>query len=292
VFSKRSVDIAAALADKVAEFVVREGRTPSRFEHAALEREAARDTRRKKTGHGVTELGTRWRVEATAIGWTAQQLTDAIEAAGHEHASRPAARLTVSEVLEDVSETRSSWCRSDVLRAICDRQRPVSQMSAQRWLAVLERAADRSVEHCVDLDPSGSTTRRESDGRSVWIGPTAPGLTSEAVLVEEAEVVAWAIDAQPDDPAPSNTVGQEGLDVVQADAAGPALGTPWPSRCCGNGPSWRRWLEPAPPRSPRWSPPTARIGTRPGERNASVTPPAAGSRSGTAAWTSTSWGGK
>ncbi len=70
VFSKRSVEIDAALADKVAEFVDREGRTPSRFEHAALEREAAKDTRHKKTGNGVTELGTRWQVEAETVGWT------------------------------------------------------------------------------------------------------------------------------------------------------------------------------------------------------------------------------
>ena len=49
-FSKRSVEIDEALADKIEEFVDREGRTPTRFEHAALEREAAKDTRHKKSG--------------------------------------------------------------------------------------------------------------------------------------------------------------------------------------------------------------------------------------------------
>ena len=44
VFSKRSTEIDEALTDKVEEFIDREGRTPTRFEHAALEREAAKDT--------------------------------------------------------------------------------------------------------------------------------------------------------------------------------------------------------------------------------------------------------
>jgi conjugative relaxase-like TrwC/TraI family protein len=224
VFSKRSVEIDAALADKVTEFVDREGRTPSRFEHAALEREAAKDTRHKKTGNGVTELGTRWQSEAEAVGWTAELLTAAIEASGREHASRPVSRATVAEILGDVSTKRSTWCRADVLRALCDVQRPVSQMPARRWLAALERAADRVVEHCVDLDPSGSTTRRGSDGRSVWVEPTAPGMTSEAVLAEEEAIVAWAIEAQLDDPAPSTIVDTVGLDVLQADAAAAVAG--------------------------------------------------------------------
>jgi conjugative relaxase-like TrwC/TraI family protein len=224
-FSKRSVEIDAALAGKVAEFVDRQGRTPSRFEHAALERQAARDTRHKKSGSGVTELGSRWRVEAEAVGWTGVQLTDAIEAAGREHASRPVTGVTVGEILDDVSTSRSSWCRADVLRAICDRQRALPQMPAPRWLGVLERATDRVVEHCVNLDPPDAKTCRASDGRSVWIEPVAPGLTSDAVLAQEEEIVVWAIEAQLDDPAPSTTVNPEGLDVLQADAAAAVAGS-------------------------------------------------------------------
>jgi conjugative relaxase-like TrwC/TraI family protein len=52
-FSKRSVVIDAALKVKVAEFRQREGRDPSRFERAAMGREAAKDTRPKKSGNGV-----------------------------------------------------------------------------------------------------------------------------------------------------------------------------------------------------------------------------------------------
>ena len=60
VFSKRAGQVDAALAAKVDEFRSREGRDPTRWERAALTREASADTRAHKTGHGVSDLRTRW----------------------------------------------------------------------------------------------------------------------------------------------------------------------------------------------------------------------------------------
>ena len=97
--------------------------------------------------------------------------------------------MTVNDVVETVSAQRSSWGRPDVIQAICDGQRPVSQMSGRRWLDAVERSADRVIEHCVDLDPTDTTPRRASDGRSVWIEPTAPRFTSEAVLAQEEHIL-------------------------------------------------------------------------------------------------------
>ena len=70
VFSKRSGDIDVALAAKVEAFRRREGREPSRWERAALTREAAADTRSRKSGHGAADLATRWQTEAAEAGWT------------------------------------------------------------------------------------------------------------------------------------------------------------------------------------------------------------------------------
>ena len=84
VFSKRTVQVDAALAAKVDEFRVREGRDPSRWERAAMEREAAADTRSRKTGRLVADLQTRWRDEADAAGWTARRLTAVLTTPGHE----------------------------------------------------------------------------------------------------------------------------------------------------------------------------------------------------------------
>ena len=63
-----------------------------------------------------------------------------------------------------------------------------------------------------------------SDGRSVWIEPTAPRFTSEAVLAQEEAILTWAMAAQADPPAPSTTVDRDGLDPLQADAAAAVAG--------------------------------------------------------------------
>jgi conjugative relaxase-like TrwC/TraI family protein len=122
VFSKRSVDIDAALADKLDEFRQRQGRDPSRWERAALTREASADTRCRTSGHGAADLVTRWQAEAADAGWTLYRLQASIdEAAVH---TAPPDPVTVSDVIDAVAQQRSSWSRADVLRAICDVQRP------------------------------------------------------------------------------------------------------------------------------------------------------------------------
>ena len=221
-FSKRSGDIDVALAAKVDEFRHREGREPSRWERAAMTREASADTRSRKSGHGAADLTTRWQTEAADAGWTVDRLDDDIEDAARNPA--PAEVMTVNDVVEAVSAQRSSWGRPDVIQAICDVQRPVSQMSGRRWLDAIERSADRVIEDLVDLDPTDTTPRRTSDGRSVWIEPTAPRFTSEAVLAQEEHILTWAMAAQADPPAPSTTVDRDGLDVMQADAAAAVAG--------------------------------------------------------------------
>ena len=132
--------------------------------------------------------------------------------------------VTVDEVIDQLSVSGSTWARADVLRAICDLQPPVSELSGHRWAAALEQACDQVIGACVDLDPAGLVTRRASDGRSVWLEPVAPQFTSETILAEEEHVLAWAMDAQADEPAPSPTVVRAGLDILQADAAAAVAG--------------------------------------------------------------------
>jgi conjugative relaxase-like TrwC/TraI family protein len=219
VFSKRSAVIDAALGVKVDEFRHRHGRKPSRWERAALTREASADTRSRKSGHGAADLATRWRAEAAEIGWS----DDLVEASIENAAAAPDV-IQVADVIDAVSQQRSSWSRADVLKALCDLQRPVSHLSGHGWAAALERAADRVVGRLVDLDPPANATRRSSDGRSIWIEPTAPRFTSEAVLAQEEAIVTWAMAAQADPPAPSTTVDQDGLDPLQAEAAAAVAG--------------------------------------------------------------------
>ena len=222
VFSKRSGDIDVAVAAKVADFRHRQGREPSRWERAAMSREAAADTRSRKSGHGAADLATRWRTEAAVAGWTVDRLDADIDQAARNPV--PTAVLTVNDVVEAVSAQHSSWGRPDVIQAICDDQRPVSQLSGRGWLDAIERSADRVIEDLIDLDPTNTTLRRASDGRSVWIEPTAPRFTSEAVLAQEEHILTWAIEAQIDPPTPSTTLDGGGLDVLQAEAAAAVAG--------------------------------------------------------------------
>jgi len=113
-FSKRAAQVRGELQVKVADFVQREGRHPTRFEHAALEREAAADTRARKTVNVVPDLPTRWRTEAAGIGVTAESLGEWIHAAAR--ATVQPVKVSVAEVIEDLSQQRSAWHRRGIHR--------------------------------------------------------------------------------------------------------------------------------------------------------------------------------
>lgn len=216
-FSKRAAQVRGEMQVKVAEFRQREGRQPTKFEHAALEREAAADTRVRKSANGVADLPTRWRGEAAGIGITAESLAQSITAAARSVSSP--AKVSVAEVIEDLSAERSAWHRMDILRAVTDRLRPQTDMSGERWSRLLDRAVDRVLGECVVLDPEGDGPRRGSDGRSVWIEPVAAQVTSHQVLAQEEAILTWVVDAQLDDSQPSLTVNRGELDVLQYAAA-------------------------------------------------------------------------
>ena len=219
VFSKRAGQVDAAVVGKVEEFRRREGREPTTWERAALCREASADTRAHKTGNGVAGLRTRWSGEAAELGWTPSRLVAELDAAGMQ-SGQPRQAVTLEEVIDRLSMCGSTWTGAEVIRAICDLQPPVSSMSGHRWAVALERACEKVIDCCVDLDPvGGHVQRRAGDGRSVWLEPIAPHVTSETILAEEERVLAWVIEAQADAPAPSPTVDRAGLDILQADAA-------------------------------------------------------------------------
>jgi conjugative relaxase-like TrwC/TraI family protein len=223
-FSKRAAQVEQAFQAKLAEFHGREGRDPTTKERGALGREAAEDTRGHKSGHGVGDLRSRWLTEAHEVGVTPVSLRASIDQAA---LARPPQRqqLVIEELIDGLGQRRSAWHRLDVLQAICDVTRPQSGVDGGLWSAVLDRAVEGVLEHCIDLDPAENLTkRRASDGRSVWIEPSARHHTSDTVLAQEEHILSWAIDAQLDPPRPSPTVDTEDLDLMQADAAAAVAG--------------------------------------------------------------------
>jgi len=223
-FSKRAREIGFEMNDKLADFCSREGRDPSAFEFAAMEREAAVDTRAKKTGSTVPDLRTGWESEAARLGMDTTMLLDSIADAAREHPIKPTP-LVVSDVIEELATRKSTWNRMDVLRTICDTTTVQPGYDGTTWATELDRAVDRVLASCVDLDPeSDHTLRRSCDGRSLHIEPITNQSTSEHVLVQEERIVSWAHDAQADDPIPSHTIADDALDDGQHDAASAVAG--------------------------------------------------------------------
>ncbi|MDW3216249.1 MAG: MobF family relaxase [Ilumatobacteraceae bacterium] len=224
VFSKRAAQVDAAFEAKLAEFWDREGRDPTPKERGALGREAAADTRGRKSGTGAEDLRAVWRREAATVGVTADTLAAGIAAAAQTPSVDPQ-RVAVGDVVAALAEGRSAWHRLDVTQALCDTVRPRPGIDGRSWAALLERATDRVLDDCIDLDPTGQPRRRRSDGRSVWIEPSARHHTSAMILAQEEHIMSWAIDQQSDPSDPSPTIDTTGLDLMQAEGASTVAGT-------------------------------------------------------------------
>ncbi|MDQ3384981.1 MAG: relaxase domain-containing protein, partial [Actinomycetota bacterium] len=221
-FSKRTAQVDAALAAKVREFREREGRDPTRWERAALTREASQDTRATKTHLAPRELSGHWRQQAAELGWTPERLLPEMRAAARR--APEVEPPTFRSVVEQLTTTGSSWSRAEILLAVCDQSRPVPGISGTRWAAAVEQACDRVLDTCTSLDPPSTAARRASDGRSIWIAPVEPHLTTEGVLAQEERILAFAIEAHDRPAEPSTTLHRDGLDVLQADAAAAVAG--------------------------------------------------------------------
>jgi hypothetical protein len=219
-FSKRAHTIAVEMDGRIADFIGRTGREPTDGEYAAMEREAAADTRDHKTGLGVTDLRSRWNREAGGVGYDAAGLVDSVRAAARE-AAAAAPPVSVADVLEDLAERRSTWNWMDVVRTIAGVARPQPGHDATTWARALEAGADVVLDACIDLDPTvGAGQRRRSDGRSLLIDPTANQATSKQVLAQEERIISWALDSQLGKKLlPSRTIRDVDLDSGQRAAA-------------------------------------------------------------------------
>jgi conjugative relaxase-like TrwC/TraI family protein len=223
-FSKRAREIGLEMDGRLADFYDREGRDPTDFEYAAIEREAAVDTRSKKTGVVVSDLRTRWANEAGRLGIDAASLTDSI-AEATRRSPIEASPVAVSDVIEALAARKSTWNRMDVLRTICDTVTPQPGHTGTSWATALDQAVDTVLATCIDLDPtSDHTPRRSGDGRSIHIEPITNQSTSEHVLAQEEHILTWALDAQAGDPIPSPTITDDALDDGQHDAASAVAG--------------------------------------------------------------------
>jgi conjugative relaxase-like TrwC/TraI family protein len=214
-FSKRTLQVEDREAVLLDAFREREGRDPNRREAAAIEREAAADSRPAKSELPLDQARARWLAEAAELGWTPERLASRIT---REH-TRDQPTPTVDDILDTITAERSTWRRADVIGAIAAATPAQSRFDGATWARALEHATDQVLDTHVDLDPATTGATRASDGRSIWIDPDLPHLSHYRVLAQEERILTWAIAAQDPEPAPSVTVDATGLDPLQADTA-------------------------------------------------------------------------
>lgn len=214
-FSKRTLQVEDRKAVLLDAFREREGRDPNRREAAAIEREAAADSRPAKSELPLDQAQARWLVEAAELGWTPERLANRIT---REH-TRDQPTPTVDDILDRITAERSTWRRADVIGAIAAATAAQSRFDGATWARAIEHATDQVIDTHVDLDPENSGATRASDGRSIWIDPDLPHLSHDRVLAQEERILTWAIAAQDPEPTPSATVDTAGLDPLQSDTA-------------------------------------------------------------------------
>jgi len=220
-FSKRAAQVEALHEALTEAFLEREGRDPTRREAAALEREAAVESRRHKSGLPLAEAQTRWIDEAAALGWDGDRLARTIT-----HRPQPErAQSTVDDILDTVTAKVSTWRRADLLGAICDHTPPSPEWNGAHWARAVEHATDKVQDLHRDLDPDIAGPSRAGDGRSVWMDPMLRHLTHDRVLAQEERILTYVLDAQDHPATPSTTVEVTGLDPLQADVARAVAGS-------------------------------------------------------------------
>ena len=220
-FSKRAAQVEALHEVLTEAFLEREGRDPTRREAAAIEREAAVESRRPKSGVPLAEAQTRWIDEAAALGWDGARLAHTITGRPQPERAQP----TVDDILDTVTAKVSTWRRADVLGAICDHLPPSPEWNGADWARAVEHTTDKVQGLHRDLDPDIAGPIRAGDGRSVWMDPMLRHLTHDRVLAQEERILAYVLEAQDHPTTPSTTVDTAGLDPLQADVARAVAGS-------------------------------------------------------------------
>lgn len=222
-FSQRTDEIRLRLSAKLERFRTDLDREPTSEERWRLEREAAIDSRPAKS-HGTTAEGLRahWRQQAHAIGYDPYRVV--WEAVGHQQTldriDQDRAAEMVDQAMERLEEQQSSWRPAELLRELAATTPTIVPGDAGRLTEWLDSLAGHAVEsRCVDISrppPTGTPLRR--DGRPITEPAVSRTLTTQAILDQEAELLAWA-DRRLAQPGPRPRVDIRGLDPGQVEVA-------------------------------------------------------------------------
>jgi conjugative relaxase-like TrwC/TraI family protein len=228
-FSQRTTDLLRRLDEKLARFRVDLAREPTPSERWRLEREAAIDSRPVKPhGTSATELSQEWQERVRALGWDPERLVEAVisRQRGLEGIDAATAFRLAKQAIDSLIERQSTWRPAELVRELAAATPTMTTADAAELTDFLQRLADHAAALCVDVSrpiPAGAALRR--DGRPISESAMDRALTTEAILGEEEQLIAWAERCR-DDHAPVGPIIRHGerLTPTQAEAAAVVAG--------------------------------------------------------------------
>jgi conjugative relaxase-like TrwC/TraI family protein len=219
-FSQRSTQVEENLTELIRRWAEEhDANEPDPRTIARLERYAVTDSRPAKL-HQRQANGLRgWLERADAAG------LDPLTLPGHEPSPPGIAtswgrEAVVTEALRRVAAESSTWLPADLAREIATLVPPDAADTGADLVRLIDELAGTAAARCIELHPSslpGVAVR--ADGRPVSEHVVDRQLTTEAVLVQECRLVAWARTAAGPAAVPIRHVDAAGLDEAQATAA-------------------------------------------------------------------------
>jgi hypothetical protein len=203
-FSSRRRAITARAEELVAAFTARFGREPSALERTRLAQQATLATRVAKQ-HGGESLEARldrWEAETRAavaggLGQVARTVLAAVQDAGP--AKTWSERDVIERALATLSESHSSWTRSDLTRSISDALPGHLALPPDQMRTLLEALTDTALEYAVRLTPQPEMANLPAelhlaDGRSAYSGPGTDRWTTPGQIAAEHALRAAAVE--------------------------------------------------------------------------------------------------
>ena len=196
-FSQRTADIERRLADKLNRFRENLGREPTAKERWRLEREAVLDSRPgKPRSPSLDELRGEWRQRVEAMGLDPVQLVGRTIGRQRrlQRIDRHGAARIITTGLEVLAERQSSWRPAELVRelsAVLPTNVSADAKELTRFLDTL--ADDVAKTRCADISqpiPDSAALRR--DGRPITEAAVDRALTTQSILDEEEQLIAWA----------------------------------------------------------------------------------------------------
>ncbi|MDH3262078.1 MAG: relaxase domain-containing protein [Acidimicrobiia bacterium] len=231
-FSQRTNDMQRRLDEKLGRFRKDLERDPTASERWKLEREAVVDSRPAKPHNPTpTELRQEWRERTRGLGHDPERLVETV--VGRQHGfggiDSGTAGLMVEVALGSLGERQSTWRPAELVRELAAAVPTTVSVDSEQLTDFLQRLADHTAAtRCVDISrpvPTGVSLRR--DGRPISEAAADRAFTTQAILDEEEQLIAWAERRQTDDTVrtrvPPLGISEE-LTPAQAEAMGAVTG--------------------------------------------------------------------